>query len=263
MSSLGTALLRCTAHQSCTTTMPSAPQRRRWPCSVPWPRLNRTNAERGRPRFEMGIGINTGEAVVGNIGSEQRTKYAIVGAAVNLAARVEGCTVGGQIFLSPATYELLRDLVEVAAPVPVELKGIAEPLLLYELLGIGGQFAQRLPEPDIALDRHVDVSLPMTCWIIDGKIISKEEIAGTVLRLGMRHLEARVDTSLRPLTNVRLRLTYAMLGQHSGDLYGKVLAVEQEQGVDMTHIRLTSVDAMDQKIIDGLLGTAPLSPEEN
>src|SRR5262245_19287815 len=194
--------------------------------------INRANAEHDRPRFEMGIGINTGEAVVGNIGSEQRAKYAIVGAAVNLAARVEGCTVGGQIFLSPATYAQIHDMVEVAPPVPVELKGIAEPLLLYELRGITGQFAQSLPEMDTALDRQVEVALPVACWVIDGKVISKEEVTGAVLRLGMRQLAARLDTSLRPLTNVRLRLTYSMLGQHSGDLYGKVLATRQHNGVD-------------------------------
>src|SRR5204863_1135924 len=108
--------------------------------------INRRYVARGRPRFEMGIGVNTGEAVVGNIGSEQRAKYAVVGSAVNLAARVEGCTVGGQIFLSPSTWERLRDRVEVGAPVPVELKGIAEPLMLYELRAIGGRFARRLPE---------------------------------------------------------------------------------------------------------------------
>ena len=216
--------------------------------------INRANAEHGRPRFEMGIGINTGEAVVGNIGSEQRAKYAVVGAAVNLAARVEGCTVGGQIFLSPATYAQIHDLVEVAAPVPVELKGIAEPLLLYELRGIAGRFAQRLPEMDTALDRQVEVSLPVACWVIDGKVVSKEEIAGAVLQLGLRQLEVRLDTPLRPLTNVRLRLTYPMLGQDSGDLYGKVLTAEQQHGVSVTRIRLTSVDAMDQKIIDGLVG---------
>jgi class 3 adenylate cyclase len=218
--------------------------------------LNRANAAQGRPRFEMGIGINTGEAVVGNIGSEQRAKYAVVGAAVNLAARVEGCTVGGQIFLSPATYAQIHDMAEVAPPVPVELKGIAEPLLLYELRGITGQFAQSLPEMDTALDRQVEVALPVACWVIDGKVVSKEEVAGAVFRLGMRQLEARLDTSLRPLTNVRLRLMYPMLGQHSGDLYGKVLATEQHNGVDVTRIRLTSVDAMDQKIIDGLVGLA-------
>ena len=216
--------------------------------------LNRVSAARGWPHFEMGIGLNTGEAVVGNIGSEQRAKYAVVGAAVNLAARVEGCTVGGQIFLSPTTYERTRDIVEVAAPVPVELKGIAEPLLLYELRAIGGRFAQQLPEADTVLDHQVDVSLPVTCWVIAGKVVSKEEMVGAVFRLGMRQLEARFNMSLRPFTNVRLRLTYPGLGYDSGDLYGKVLAEEQAAGGCVTRIRLTSVDAMDQKIIDSLIG---------
>src|SRR5215470_6116618 len=216
--------------------------------------INRLNAEHGRPRFEMGIGINTGEAVVGNIGSEQRAKYAVVGAAVNLAARVEGCTVGGQIFLSPATYERIRDLAEIAPPVPVEVKGIAEPLLLYELRGIAGQFAQRLPDTDTLVDQQVDISLPLACWVIDGKVVSKTEIAGVVLRLGLRQLDVHLDTPLRPLTNVRMRVRYPGLDHDSGDLYGKVLAEEQHNGVGVTRIRLTSVDVMDQKIIDGFLG---------
>ena len=215
--------------------------------------LNRTNTARSRPRFEMGIGLNTGEAVVGNIGSEQRAKYAVVGAAVNLAARVEGCTVGGQIFLSPATYERIRDVVEVAPPVPVELKGIAEPILLYELHGISGRFAQRLPEMDTTLDQQVDISLPVACWVVDGKVIAREASTGVVLRLGMRQLDVRFDTSLRPLTNVRLRLTYPGLGHDSGDVYGKVLGTEQQAGGSVTRIRLTSVDAMDQKIIDSFM----------
>ena len=215
--------------------------------------LNRANTARSRPRFEMGIGLNTGEAVVGNIGSEQRAKYAVVGAAVNLAARVEGCTVGGQIFLSPATYERIRDVVEVASPVPVELKGIAEPILLYELHGISGRFAQRLPEMDTTLDQQVDISLPVICWVVDGKVIARDASAGVVLRLGRRQLDVRFDTSLRPLTNVRLRLTYPELGHDSGDVYGKVLGTEQQAGEYVTRIRLTSVDAMDQKIIDSFM----------
>src|SRR3989441_5439647 len=72
--------------------------------------INRANAEHGRPLFEMGIGINTGEAVVGNIRSEQRAKYAIVGAAVNLAAPVGGGTAGGQIFLSPTAHDQIHQL---------------------------------------------------------------------------------------------------------------------------------------------------------
>jgi class 3 adenylate cyclase len=85
--------------------------------------INRQHAANGLPRFEMGIGVNTGEAVVGNIGSEQRAKYAVVGSAVNVAARVEGATVGGQVFITTATYEQIRDVAEVAEPVAIQMKG--------------------------------------------------------------------------------------------------------------------------------------------
>ena len=50
------------------------------------------------PPLEMGIGINTGPVVVGNLGSEARTKYGIVGAVVNVASRIESNTIGGQYF---------------------------------------------------------------------------------------------------------------------------------------------------------------------
>ena len=215
--------------------------------------INRAHADRGLPRFEMGIGINTGEAVVGNIGSEQRAKYAVVGSAVNLAARVEGCTVGGQIFLSPSTWERLRDLVEVGVPVPVELKGIAEPLMLYELRAIGGRFARRLPETVIESEPQVDVTLPLTCWVIEGKVVRPDSITGVVLRLGARQIDVRLAAPLAPLTNVRLRLNYPGLGYDSGDLYGKVVGEEKRNGERMTRIRLTSVDAVDQKILEMFL----------
>ncbi|MHC5824709.1 MAG: adenylate/guanylate cyclase domain-containing protein, partial [Nostoc sp.] len=54
----------------------------------------------GWPLLEMGIGINTGEVIVGNIGSEKRTKYGIVGSQVNLTYRIESYTSGGQILIS-------------------------------------------------------------------------------------------------------------------------------------------------------------------
>ena len=213
--------------------------------------INRNNAAHARPRFEMGIGVHTGEVVVGNIGSEQRAKYAVVGAAVNLAARVEGCTVGGQIFLTAQTLERIRELAEVEEPVSVELKGIEQPVALYELRGVRGRFAQRLDDAG-ADDRPLDVSLPLRGWVVEGKRIGSA-LAGTVRRLSLRSLDVHLDANLATLTNVKLRLHDPGSGQESGDLYGKVVGAAPAVDVPLLRIRLTSVDAADQKLIETLL----------
>jgi class 3 adenylate cyclase len=222
--------------------------------------LNRANAEHGRPSFEMGIGLHTGEAVVGNIGSEQRTKYAVVGAAVNLAARVEGCTVGGQILMTAATAERLTDLAEVAPPISVELKGLTAPVALYELRGLSGRFAQRLPEADG--DAGVEVDLPLVGAVIEDKRVHADAFTGSVRRLGRRSLEAAVSADLANLANVRLKLTFPDSARESGDVYGKVIATVTRDGVRLTRIHLTSVDAVDQAVLAQLLegAAAPGGP---
>jgi class 3 adenylate cyclase len=222
--------------------------------------LNRANAARGRPSFEMGIGLHTGEAVVGNIGSEQRTKYAVVGAAVNLAARVEGCTVGGQILMTTATFERLADLAEVMPPVSVELKGLAAPVALYELRGLGGRFAQRLAEGET--DAVAEVELPVVGAVIEDKRVHGDAFTGTVRRLGRRSLEVSVNAELPVLTNVRVRLRYLGPARESGDVYGKVTGTVERSGTRLTRIHLTSVDAMDQAMLAQLLeaASAPGSP---
>jgi class 3 adenylate cyclase len=205
--------------------------------------LNDANATRGRPRFEMGIGINTGEAVVGNIGSEQRTKYAVVGAAVNLAARVESCTVGGQVLLSESTVRYLGPLAEVAPPIHAELKGLDAPVALYELRGLGGRWAQRR---EAGTDAGVAVALPLVGWRVEGKQVRADSFTGEVRRLGRRHVDVATAAALPPLTNVRLRLTWAGSGRASGDIYGKITG---EVG-GLLRIHLTSVDPGDEILLE-------------
>jgi hypothetical protein len=84
-----------------------------------------------------------------------------------------------------------------------------------------------------------------------------------VLRLGTRQLDARLDEPLAPLTNIRLRLNYPGLGYDSGDLYGKVLGDDERAGTRLTRIRLTSVEPVDQAILEGFfegLGGSPAEP---
>jgi adenylate cyclase len=223
--------------------------------------VNRQHALQGLPRLEMGIGLNTGEAIVGNIGSEKRAKYTVIGTAINLAARVEACTVGGQVLLGPDTYERIRDLAEVGPPIPVEVKGIRDPLLLYEVRGLKGRYDRRMPEGGGTADSEAAVELPTTCWLIEGKAIRAEALEGAVVRISPRLLLLRLAVPLASLQNVRLRLHFPMLGQDSEDLYGKVAGVSEEAGAWLMRIGLTSVNEADRQILEGIIRNQTITGE--
>ncbi|MGO9571705.1 MAG: CHASE2 domain-containing protein [Desulfomonilaceae bacterium] len=108
------------------------------------PELNRGNVALGLPELRMGIGINSGQLVVGNIGSEQRKKYGAIGSAINIAFSVEAQTnrAGGEILVTQAVCDRIDGSLELGPPRTLSLKGIAEPMPLYPVIGmreVGGQ----------------------------------------------------------------------------------------------------------------------------
>ena len=102
--------------------------------------VNDLNRQSGMPDLSMGIGINTGEVIVGNIGSEQRAKYGVVGHNVNFAARVESYTDGGQILVSDRTLEACAGLLETRGEMTVRPKGFDEDERIHDICGIGGPY---------------------------------------------------------------------------------------------------------------------------
>ena len=101
--------------------------------------VNAWNREQNYPEVAMGIGLHTGEAILGNIGSETRMKYDMIGRNVNLASRVQGYTAGGQIL---ATTEFLRAAGGKVRENPsgslyVSPKGIQGQIQLHDIVGYG------------------------------------------------------------------------------------------------------------------------------
>jgi adenylate cyclase len=85
----------------------------------------------GLPTLHLAIGIHVGEVVVGNIGSETRAKYGIVGAAVNVTHRIQAEVQGGEVALSEAAYRLLDGQFLVKRCFSAHLKGLQDPMTLF------------------------------------------------------------------------------------------------------------------------------------
>ncbi len=100
--------------------------------------FNLSNAwiREGKPKFRTRFGIHTGEVVVGNMGSDERINYTVLGDNVNLASRLEGINkyYGTEIIISEVTHDLVKEDFEFRLLDKITVKGKTQPLCIYELL---------------------------------------------------------------------------------------------------------------------------------
>lgn len=106
--------------------------------------VNAWNREQGYPELAMGIGIHTGKAVLGTIGSQVRAKYDMIGRNVNLASRIQSYAEGGQILISTEALEAAGQQVVLKPDGEKQIrpKGIVGDVTVYDVIGYG---KQRIP----------------------------------------------------------------------------------------------------------------------
>ena len=191
--------------------------------------VNAKNREARYPEVTMGIGINTGELVVGNVGSSKRTKYGVVGRHVNLTSRIESYTVGGQILISESTLKACTGIVRVDGQEEVMPKGVVDPIVIYDIGGIGGEFEIFLP-PKTPVDLfELEEPFPFEFVILDGKHAGRDVYHGDLLQLAQTTSErtavAETNRTCRQLTNLKISLFDEHHREITKELYAKVIDV--------------------------------------
>jgi PAS domain S-box-containing protein len=229
--------------------------------------VNAQLTKEGLPALDLGIGVHTGEVVVGNIGSQKRAKYGIVGPPVNLVSRIQACTSSGQILCSEATLREAGDSVEFDECLEVRAKGFPEPIMTFSVCGFRDQ-------PELSIQRRVEPlanltkSLPLRFQTVEENQIGQVTFQGELSKLS--HAEAVIRSVAQvgcpfqplapekacPLLRVSRLSDLVLLVSPPGDvgceerIYSRVTEVLSGQDV---RVRFTSLSTAARRLLDQLL----------
>ena len=165
--------------------------------------INKWNSEHGYPDLSMGIGINTGEMIVGNIGSEKHTRYGVIGKHVNICGRIESYTVGGQILVSPLTKALINEPLEISKEFEVLPKGLQEPLVLSDVIGIGGIYNLKCPQSEEKLKPLKD-NISVEFLFIKEKHVCSTSYKGEIVSVSATQALLISDANLKSFDNIEI-----------------------------------------------------------
>ena len=184
------------------------------------PAVNEWNKANGYPELQMGIGINTGDVVVGNIGSEKKMKYGCMGSAVNITGRLESLTVGGQIFITENTARRLTEKLTVITEGAFLPKGAPEELRYYEIEGIGDNLTGEAGSRNIEW-KEQSCDNEYRFYVLEEKKVGATGYTGRITRLSAdgRYAVLEAEPELAERQNIMLR-------QDDECIYAKVIRKE-------------------------------------
>ena len=179
--------------------------------------VNEWNIARGYEPLSMGIGINTGEVILGNIGSEKRTKYGVMGPVVNMAGRIESLTTGGMILITSETRSAVSEDLEIEDSFSCRMKGVHDEVQIFHVAGIGGEYDLHLKNVQ---DELMELAEPVCvkAHILKDKSVSGKTADCEITAVSASQVEVRTDDPLVLYDNLMIDTGF--------DLYAKVVRLD-------------------------------------
>lgn len=173
------------------------------------------NRSKNYPQFEMGIGITTGLAYVGYIGSESRMEYDAIGSTINLVSRIEGYSTGGQILISKQCKDSISKNLIILDSFTIMPKGYSENVEVFLIGGFGEPYNLKCSdstEVPVAFKEPI----PITYNIILHKQCQKPDIPGQITAMSNNSATLLTENSLKLFDNIRINA--------NGHIYCKVVS---------------------------------------
>lgn len=218
--------------------------------------VNRENRKKGYPALAMGIAINSGSVIVGNIGSEKRAKYGIVGSQVNLTARIESFTVGGQILISGSTKEKCGKRAIVSKQIDFNVKGFSKPIKAFDLKGIKSRnYNLTIPSPKEQPEKSDDPIL-IDYGFYRGKKSPPVLFPGKIIAVSKNMAMIQGESGAHIHDGIRVHIKEHGDALYSQEIDGKVTEIKSKDGkrfiIYYTYIPPGPADILDRVLSETL-----------